>query len=85
MLTALRAPGALETRWLSEDVPYGLGIWSTLAKQLGVATPVIDSVIQIGLAVLHESPRAIRRTPQILGLKGLGPEEMLAYVRTGDM
>ena len=85
MLTALRAPGSLDTRWLSEDVPYGLGIWSTLAKQLGVSTPVIDSLIQIGLAVLHESPRAIRRTPAILGVKGLEPQEMLDYVRTGRM
>ena len=83
MLTALRAPGALNTRWLSEDVPYGLGIWSTLGRQLGVQTPTINAVIQLGLIVLHEPPRAIRRTPRILGLKGMNADEMLAFVDTG--
>ena len=83
MLTALRAPGALNTRWLSEDVPYGLGIWSTLGRQLGVQTPTINAVIQLGLIVLHEPPRAIKRTPRILGLKGMSADEMLAYAQTG--
>ena len=30
MLTQLKAPGSLQTRWLSEDVPYGLRTWAEL-------------------------------------------------------
>ena len=28
MLTALRAPGQVDTRWLTEDIPYGLATWA---------------------------------------------------------
>ncbi len=83
MLTALRAPGALETRWLSEDVPFGLGGWSALAAQVGVETPVMRAVVDLGLVVLHEPPNAIRRTPADLGLGGMTRGEMLAYAETG--
>ncbi len=83
MLTALKAPGALNTRWLSEDVPYGLGIWSTLGKKLGVDTPTIDAVVSLGLVVLHQPPGTIRRTLSDLGLNGMSRDEMLAYVQTG--
>ena len=84
MLTALRAPGALDTRWLSEDVPYGLGIWSSVAGQLGVETPIIDATIRLGLTVLREPAGAIRRTLADVGLDGLSREEMLAYAETGN-
>ncbi len=82
MLTALKAPGALNTRWLSEDVPYGLGIWSTLADRLGVDTPTIDAVVSLGLVLLHLPPGTIRRTPSDLGIDGMSRDEMLAYVHT---
>lgn len=84
MLTALRAPGSLDTRWLSEDVPYGLGIWSKLGDMLGVDTPVMDSLIQLGLVILGEPPNAIRRRPSDVGLQGMSRDEMLAYVTTGS-
>jgi opine dehydrogenase len=83
MLTALRAPGALDTRWLSEDVPYGLGIWSAVAGQLGVATPIIDSTIRLGLTVLREPAGRLRRTLADVGLEGLDRDGMLAFAGTG--
>jgi opine dehydrogenase len=52
MLTALRAPGSLETRWLSEDVPYGLATWSGLGAVVGVGTPVMDALIALASVVL---------------------------------
>jgi opine dehydrogenase len=52
MLTALRAPGSLETRWLSEDVPYGLGTWAALGDELKVDTPIMDSLIALASVVL---------------------------------
>ncbi len=85
MLTALRAPGSLDTRWLSEDVPYGLGIWSKLGDILGVDTPIMDALIQLGLVVLGEPPNAIKRRPFDVGLKGLSRNEMLAYVTSGTL
>src|SRR5262249_31068044 len=47
MLTQLRAPGGLDTRWLTEDVPYGLAAWVGLGEQLGVATTVMRALVQL--------------------------------------
>ena len=81
MLTALKAPGQLNTRWLSEDVPYGLRAWSGLGAALGVPTPVMDAVITLGLTVLHEPLDTNRRTLADLGLDGMTRDQMLRYAR----
>ena len=83
MLTALKAPGQLDTRWLSEDVPYGLRAWSGLGSVLGVPTPVIDAVITLGLTVLHEPLDTNLRTLADLGIEGMDRDGMLAYAREG--
>jgi opine dehydrogenase len=83
MLTQLRAPGAVETRWLTEDVPYGLGAWSALGEQLGVATPLLRALVDVAAAATGLDFPSATRTPQALGLGGLGREEMLKLVETG--
>ncbi len=83
MLTALKAPGQLDTRWLSEDVPYGLRAWSGLGDALEVPTAVMDAVITLGLTVLHESLDTNRRTLTDLGLEGMDRDGMLEYAREG--
>ena len=84
MLRSFRTPGRVKTRWLSEDVPYGLGAWSALGKQLGVPTPTIDAVMELGTAILGQASRATWRTPADMGLAGLDRNEMLRYARTGQ-
>ncbi len=79
MLTTLKAPGQLGTRWLSEDVPYGLRAWPGLGDAVGVATPVTDDVITLGLAVLHEPLDTNRRTLADMGLEEMDRERMLRY------
>jgi opine dehydrogenase len=79
MLTQLRAPGAIQTRWLTEDVPYGLAAWARLANQLGVETPVIDALVKLGLVVTRLDGRA-GRGPKELGLAGMTGAQMIEYV-----
>jgi opine dehydrogenase len=43
----ITAPKQLITRYFTEDVPTGLVPFSSLAKFLGIKTPIIDSVINI--------------------------------------
>ncbi len=83
MLTALRAPGAINTRWLTEDVPYGLAAWSALAAQVGVATPVMDALITLTSAVLGSDCRAAGRSPADLGLDGLTPAAIAELMEAG--
>jgi opine dehydrogenase len=83
MLTQLRAPGALETRWLTEDVPYGLAAWALLGEQLGVATPTLRALVDLTGAALGVAFWPQARTPQQLGIGGLGKEALLEFVRSG--
>jgi opine dehydrogenase len=77
MLTQLRAPGSIQTRWLTEDVPYGLATWARLADQLAVETPVMDALVKLGLVV---SGCSKGRDLGELGLAGMSGDEMLEYV-----
>ena len=80
MLTQLRAPGAIQTRWLTEDVPYGLASWAGLADQLGVETPMMDALVKLGLVVTHLDDVNAGRGPKQLGLAGMSGTQMLEYV-----
>ncbi|HKI32563.1 MAG TPA: NAD/NADP octopine/nopaline dehydrogenase family protein [Gemmataceae bacterium] len=84
MLTPLRAPGSLEGRWLSEDVPYGLGAWASLAEQLGVAAPTLRSLIQLLSAAVGIDFWKAARTTKELGIAGMSREELLRYVEAGS-
>ncbi|MGH2559226.1 MAG: NAD/NADP octopine/nopaline dehydrogenase family protein [Thermomicrobiales bacterium] len=78
MLTALRAPGAVDTRWLREDVPFGLVTWAAIGDEFGVETPVMDAIIILASAVLGIDCRAAGRTAIDLDLVGLTPERIAA-------
>ena len=84
MLTQLRAPGAVNTRWLTEDVPYGLAAWANLADRLNVETPVMDALVKLGLIVTHLDGAATGRGVKELGIAGMNRDEMLKYVTVGD-
>ena len=81
MLTSLRAPGQLNMRWLTEDVPYGIAAWSLLGEQLGVSCPVMRALVDIASATLGVDFWADTRSPGDLGLAGLSRDQMLAFVK----
>jgi opine dehydrogenase len=80
MLTQLRAPGAIRTRWLTEDVPYGLAAWASLGAQLGVETRVMDALVKLGLVVTQLDGTGAGRGVRELGLDGMSPARMLEFV-----
>lgn len=84
MLTQLRAPGSLATRWLTEDIPYGIATWSLLGAAHGVPTPVMHGLIALGAAVTGQDFRAAR-TPAALGIAGLSPTALTRYLTTGSI
>ena len=79
----IRAPDKVRTRYLTEDVPYGLVPMASIARELGVATPVMDLVIDLACTLLGEDLREGARTATSLGLGGLDAREMIAFVETG--
>ena len=83
MLTQLKAPGSLQTRWLTEDVPYGLRTWAELGEHLGVAMPVARALVTLGDAVMGSDSWRGGRSLADLGLAGLTRAELADYLATG--
>ncbi|MCL6503268.1 MAG: NAD/NADP octopine/nopaline dehydrogenase family protein [Pirellulales bacterium] len=80
MLTQLRAPGTIATRWLTEDVPYGLATWLLLAQGLGVSCPTMEAVVRLTGVICGQDFRAEARTLEDLGISGLSAPELLRRV-----
>lgn len=77
-------PSSFEHRYVTEDVPGGLVLMSSLGKAMGVATPTCDHVIQVAAAILERDFYAEGLTLKKLGLGGLAPEQLLDFVNHGQ-
>ena len=85
MLTRLKAPGSLETRWLTEDIPYGIATWSSLGAQYGVETPVMRALVEIGSIVMGLDGWTKGRNAEDLGITGMSRRELEAFLRDGNI
>jgi opine dehydrogenase len=83
MLTALRAPGSLDSRWLTEDIPFGLASWSSLGSQYGVETPTMDACVNIGSIVMGFDGWEAARGVSALGIKDFAQDQLKAYLKAG--
>lgn len=73
----IRAQSSLDYRYFNEDVGYGLVFLAELGKQIGVPTPLADSVIAIASTVMARDYRGEKaRTMESLGLGKYTLEEL---------
>jgi opine dehydrogenase len=79
------APGALEHRYIWEDVPTGLVPLAELGRAFGVATPTMDLLIHLADVACGADFRALGRSLTRLGLEGWSPERICAYALEGDV
>jgi len=71
----------LDHRYLNEDVGYGLVFMTLLARQLDVATPGMDAVINVASIVMARDYRSeALRTPDTLGIAGRSVAELAALL-----
>lgn len=81
-----KAPGSLDHRYVTEDVPYGLVLLESLARAAGVATPRITAMIELWSGLLGRDFRAEGRTLERLGLGGLSVDQVRdVFLRTGAL
>ena len=82
-LNGIKGPTQIDSRYLTEDVPVGLTIYSQLGRQAGVAPVLMESVIHLTQALLGTDFGDDRRTLQRCGLAGMDRDAILEYVTTG--
>ncbi len=71
----IQAPNTLHSRLLLEDVPTGILPFVELGRMAGVATPLLNSILQITSALLKSDFTKNGRSLQNLGLTNLSIEE----------
>jgi opine dehydrogenase len=83
MLTRLKAPGSLESRWLTEDVPYGLAAWVSVGRQYGVGTPVMEALVNLATPVMGFDGWEAGRGVEELGIAGMDREALARFLQGG--
>jgi opine dehydrogenase len=79
----IKAPVTLEHRYLLEDVPTGLIPLIELADAAGLAVPTLRHLADRARVELGGEPWQCPRTLDMLGLEGLSPKAIRAFVQRG--
>ncbi len=82
-LTPVKGPTSLESRYITEDIPYSLVAWASIGHLAGVNTPIMDAVINIGGAIMGINCWEEGRNLKKMGLEGLTLEQTLTYLEDG--
>ena len=84
-LEICEGPFKLNTRHLTEDIPYGLFTYCELGRMLGVPTPVSEALVTIAGGLLG---RDFRREGRSLEKLGIDPQwsvqRLYEYLETGE-
>ena len=70
-------------RYLTEEVPFQLVLWSELGKASGVPTPLSDAMVTLAGWILQTDFRAEGRTLESIGLTDKSASEITVIVRDG--
>jgi len=82
-LTSISGPHNINSRYLTEDAPYGLVPWSHIGRIAGVKTTYIDTIVNIYNVIHEKNWWEEGRNMQDLGLDGMSVAEIKNYLRSG--
>jgi opine dehydrogenase len=71
-------------RYITEDVPYGTVLMSSLGRLIGVPTPICDSINHVLSVADGTDYWTNGRTVEKLGLAGMTVSQITQYLETGD-
>jgi len=77
---AFPAPDSVNTRYINEDLPFGLCPWSSIGRQWGIPTPTIDAVVQIASTMLGTDYFTAGITVDDLGIAGMSPADLKGII-----
>lgn len=76
-------PQALESRYITEDVPYALCLMASIGRAVDVPTPTIDAMIHLAGVATGTDYRAAGRTLASFGLDGVDRDGLLEATASG--
>ena len=79
----MKGPEYMKDRYVTEDVPYGMVLLSTLGNLLGVPTPTHDAVIQLSSVVNRTDYSKTGRGMKQLGLSKLDKKGLKKFLLNG--
>lgn len=79
-----KGPSSINNRYITEDVPNGLCLLSSLGKKAGIATPAADALIVLASLLLKTDFRASGRDTKALGWDNLTREQILNSVTSNQ-
>ena len=82
-LTPVKGPPSLENRYVTEDIPYGLVAWASIGDAVGVETPMMDALIDLGSVIIGKDCRKEGRNLDRMGLGGMDLEQIKAFLNEG--
>jgi opine dehydrogenase len=79
----MKGPEHLKDRYVTEDVPYGMVLISTLGDLIGVATPTHNAVIQLASVINRTNYWKTGRGVRELGLSKLDKKGLKRFLLAG--
>lgn len=79
----IRGPSSMKSRYITEDIPYGLVPVAGLAYSYGVDIPIIDATICLASAINGADYYGEGRSLGELGIAGLGRDELDKILQKG--
>jgi opine dehydrogenase len=79
----MKGPEQTKDRYITEDVPYGMVLLSTLGSLLGVPTPTHDALIQLASVINRTHYLKTGRGVRELGLGSMDKQRLKAYLLEG--
>jgi opine dehydrogenase len=79
----ISGPASVKSRYITEDIPYGLVPVSRLARKFNVKTPVIDSVIEMASVINQTDYREVGLSLEDLGIADFDKEELAEFLKEG--
>jgi len=77
---AFTAPDTVNTRYINEDLPFGLVPWVRLGRQWGIPTPNAEAMVRIASTMLETDFFNEGLSLEELGIAGMSPAEVRALL-----
>jgi len=83
MVNKISGPESVNSRYITEDLPYGLVPIKKLGQQFNVSTPLIDAVIEFASVINQTDYMKEGMSLEDMGIAGLSKDELKQVLNEG--